>query len=411
MFKKLILITLLGFMVGSIYAQSVLPLSKENVLIFVEPFENMGLDKGQGWLTQGLPGFVKSTLADTDHLGTYLIPDFQVELVDRPHRLQDMIWKSVFQKRVDPDYETYLLLGSYVYAENQITVRMDLLSLGNTRVLAHFENTLPYTKLLSWKESMGDWVMTQLRLVDTPSSSKNSLPMLPDDVTPVPGISIKEQLTTLFDTRKRNESEDLKHKYQQQSRLKLGSQLEGLWHTIAYDPYLADIYDIQTLRQQYEPDSVRVSFKVSYRINPRILDEIEHFSNTRSGLVVKTESFEEHAFMDLGYIDAEFAAGVASGDWRMVPIISMGPERYANQRIFYHSFPRPITSPGEHYYNQGNFKQLLLAIPGVDALRIFAQEVQQDYEYSIIVGYDEMKSLDKIQVRFVTEQDLANQLK
>jgi len=88
----------------------------------------------------------------------------------------------------------------------------------------------------------------------------------------------------------------------------------------------------------------------------------------------------------------------------------MGPEKLPYRRVFYHSFPRPIDSPGKYYYNQGKFKQLLLAIPGVDALRIFAQEVQQVYEYSIVVGYDEIDRLDKIQVKFVSEQDLAGNL-
>ncbi len=411
MSKKLILVVVLALLTANVYSQEVLPISKENILVFIEPFEDHGPDKGQAWLKQGFPGFLRSTLSDTRHLQTYITPDFQASLIDRPHRLQNLIWKSVFQKQVDPDYETYLILGSYSYMENQITVRMDLLSLQNTRVLAHFENTLPYTKLLTWKGELGNWVLTQLRLKDNFGvQSSVKLPTPSADIAPLPGISLRDQLTTLFDSKQLNETEELHHKYEQQSRMKLGVQLETLWHDIAYDPYLANIHDIQTLRLQYEPDSVRVSFKVSYQINPRILDEIEHFSRTRSGLVEKTESFEGHAFMDLGYIDADFTKEIAGGDWRVVPIITMGSEEFAKRRVFYHSFPRPIESPGEWYYNQGKFKQLLLAIPGVDALRIFTQEVQQVYEYSIIVGSDEIKELDKIQVKFVNEQKLANEL-
>ena len=153
-----------------------------------------------------------------------------------------------------------------------------------------------------------------------------------------------------------------------------------------------------------------ISFKVSYRINPRILDEIEHFSETRSGLVEKTESFGGHSFMDLGYIDAEFTKAVAGGDWRIVPIVTMGPQRYANRRVFYHSYPRPVHAPSENYTNRGEFKQLLMAIPGVNALRIFVQGDQQNYQYSIVVGYNEIEYLDKIQVTFVPEQDLAGRL-
>ncbi len=411
MSKKLILLIVLALLMGNVYSQKVLPVSKENILVFVEPFEDHGPDKGQGWLVQGLPGFLKSGLADKEQLYTYIIPDLKAGLIDRPHRLQDVIWKSVFQKRVDPDYETYLILGSYSYLEGQITIRMDLLSLKNTRVLGHFEKTLPYTKLLTWKKGLGEWVLTQMRLADDPNQPLSAKgPVLDGDIAPLPGIALSDQLTTLFDTKQRNETEDLRAKYEHQTRLKLGNQLETLWHDIAYDPYLANIHDIHTLRLQYEPDSVRVSFKVSYRINPRILDEIEHFSQTRSGLVEKTESFEEHAFMDLGYIDADFTREIAGGDWRIVPIISMGPEDFPGRRVFYHSFPRPIESPGKYYTNQGKFKQLLLAIPGVDALRIFAQEIQEVYQYSIVVGYDEIKKLDKIQVKFVAEQDLAEKL-
>ncbi|MEA3285930.1 MAG: hypothetical protein U9Q77_00955 [Candidatus Marinimicrobia bacterium] len=411
MSKKLILLILLLLLCGNIYPQKILPVSKENILVFIEPFDNQSPGKGQEWLTQGLPGFLRSTLADTEHLHTYIIPDLQSGLVDRPHRLQNIIWKSVFQKRVDPMYETYLILGSYSYLEDQITIRMDLLSLRNTQVLGHFEDTLPYTKLLSWKESLGDWILTQLRLVDSYDQlSTTRVPALAVENAPLPGVALSEQLTTLFDKKQRNETETLRQKYDQQSRLKLGNQLETLWHDIAYDPYLANIHDIHTLRLQYEPDSILVSFKVSYRINPRILDEIEHFSRTRSGLVGKTESFEEHAFMDLGYIDADFTKEIASGDWRIVPIISMGAASDQHRRVFYHSYPSPIQSPGAYYFNQGKFKQLLLAIPGVNALRIFAQELQQDYKYSIVIGYDEIKYLDKIQVKFVAEQSLAKEL-
>lgn len=409
--KKLILVIVVSLLLGSIQAQERLPVSRKNILVFIEPFENYSPGGEQVWLQQGFPGFIKTGLSDTEYLHAYTIPDFQNDLVDRPHKLQDLIWKSVFQKNVDPNYETYLILGSYVYLEGSLGIRMDLLSLRDTRVLAHFEKEVPYTKLLTSKAELSDWVLSNLRFKESPESSKTtSGKMTHGDVAPLPGIALRDQLTTLFDTKKKNESEDLQRKYEQQSRMKLGAQLEQLWHDIAYDPYLANIHDIKTLRLQAEPDSVLVNFKVGYRINPRILDEIEHFSKTRAGLVDKTESFEGHAFMDLGYIDAEFTREIAGGDWRIVPIITMGPQKLPNRRVFYHSFPRPIESPGEYYYNEGQFKQLLLAIPGVDALRIFAQEVQQVYEYTIVVGYDEINKLDKIQVKFVAEQDLAKQL-
>jgi len=395
---------------GNVFSQEALPFSKESILIFVEPFEDHGPDYSQSWLSQGFPGFLNTSLNTSEELNAYKIPDFNAELMDRPHRLQDMIWKSVFKKRVDPDYETYLILGGYSYVEGEITIRMDLLSLKNTRILARFEKTLPYTELLAWKDGLGEWVLIQLRMSENTESSTLVAPLVTGSITPMPGVPFNDQMTKLFDAKQKNETEDLQRKYEQQSMMKLGTQLEKLWYDIAYDPYLAQIHDIYTLRLQHEPDSVLVEFKVSYRINPRILDEIEHFSKTRSGSVEKAESFEGHAFMDLGYIDAEFTRKIAEGDWRIVPIITMGPESFKQHRTFYHSFPRPIDPPGEYFYNKGQFIQLLMAVPGVDALRIFAQEVQQVYEYSIVVGYDEIDKLDKIQVKFVAEQDLARKL-
>jgi len=411
MIKKAVLYIFLGVLGSTVFAQEVLPVSNNNMLIFIEPFENHSPRSEQDWLSLGLPGFLKTGLADTELLFAYSIPDFQNDLVDRPHKLQDLIWKSVFQQSVDPGYESYLVLGSFHYVEGELAVRMDLLSLHNTRVIARFQEQVPYTKLLTWKGELSEWVLSSLRLNGQTDPLKvNKLSLSDKAVAPLPGIALRDQLNNLFDTKKQNETEDLQQKYAEQSRMKLGAQLEALWHDIAYDPYLANIHDIQTLRLQAEPDSVLVTFKVGYRINPRILDEIEHFSKTRSGLVGQTETFEGHAFMDLGYIDADFTREVAGGDWRIVPIISMGPPSLPFQRVFYHSFPRPIESPGEYYYNQGKFKQLLLAIPGVDALRIFAQELQQVYEYSIVVGYDEINKLDKIQVKFVAEKDLADHL-
>ena len=411
MHKKLMLVIVFGLLVAPAFSQEYLPVSRDNILVFVEPFENHSPRAEQSWLQQGLPGFIKSGLSEAQYLHAYSIPDFQTALVDRPHKLQDLIWKSVFQRTVDPSYDSYLVLGSFRYIEGQLSVRMDLLSLKNTRVLAHFEDEIDYTKLLTWKQEMSQWILSNLHLIDEPAtSSAPDIKKSKQDIAPLPGVAIRDQLTRLFDSKNKNESEDLQRKYEQQSRMKLGAQLEALWHDIAFDPYLANIHDIKTLRLQAEPDSVLVKFKIGYRINPRILDEIEHFSQTRAGLVGKTESFEGHSFMDLGYIDAAFTREVAGGDWRIVPIITMGPENLPYRRVFYHSFPRPIESPGDYYYNQGKFKQLLMAIPGVDALRIFAQEEQQVYEYSIVVGYNEIERLDKIQVKFVAEQDLVAKL-
>jgi len=398
-------------LLATLQAQEVLPVSTDNILIFIEPFTDQGVDPSQTWLSQGLPGFLQSTLSETEHLQPYQIGTFNSDLIDRPHKLQSLIWKSVFHRRVDPAYETYLILGSFAYLEGQLTLRLDLLTLKNTHVLAHYENTFAYTKLLSWKTEPGEWVKTQLRLAQAPKmAGAPTLPALSDAVAPAPRGSLQDQLTTLFNTKQEQATADLSPEIKLQSRQKLGHQLESLWHDIAYDPYLAKIHDIHTLRLQYEPDSVRITFKVSYRINPRILDEIEYFSATRAGKQAQSASFEGHTFMDLGYIDADFTNELAGGDWRIVPIITMGPPAYPQRRVFYYSFPNPIDPPGTFYYNQGKFKQLLIAIPGVSALRIFAQEAQEDYEYSLTVGYDEIGQLDKIQVKFVHEQDLSDQL-
>lgn len=408
--KILMFAIILVLTMGSTLAQEALPYSKDAILVFIEPFQDSGPDDSQAWLEKGFPGFIISALGNEDDLYPYLIHDFHEGLLDRPHRLQDLIWKSVFKKQVDPAYETYMLLGDYSYVDGQITIYMQLLALKNTQVMARFQKTMPYTELLGWKAELGSWVLSQLRLGPEVQSGSERKQVISDGVTPMPGVPFKEQLTDLFNTKQKKETEDLQRKYEKQSMMKLGTQLEQLWYDIAYDPYLARIQDVHTLRLQHEPDSVLVNFKVSYRINPRILDEIEHFSKTRAGLVEKTESFEEHAFMDLGYIDAAFTEKIAGGDWRIVPIITMGPESLPERRTFYHSFPRPIEAPGEYYYNKGEFKQLLMAIPGVNSMRIFAQERQQIYEYEIVVGLDEIERLGKIQVKFIAEQDLTKKL-
>lgn len=409
--KKLTIVLLILFLgAGTLFAQNDLPYSKESILLFIEPFEDRGPDPSQSWLAKGLPRFITSSLSDKKDLYPYPIIDFHAGLLDRPHRLQDLIWKSVFKKEVDPEYETYLLLGEYAYLDGQVSIRMQLLTLKNTRVISKFENSLDYAELLSWKEELGTWVLAQLRLSQE-GKLKGKVPRtVSQDATPMPGVPFNERLTQLFNKKQKKEVEDFQQKYEKQSMTKLGTQLEQLWYDIAYDPYLAKIQDLHTLRLQHEPDSVLVNFKVSYRINPRILDEIEHFSRTRAGLVEKTEDFEEHAFMDLGYIDAEFTEKIAGGEWRIVPIITMGTESLPERRTFYHSFPRPIDPPGEFHYNMGEFRQLLMAIPGVNSMRIYAQERKQIYEYSLVVGLDEIERLGKIQVKFVAEQDLAKKL-
>jgi len=198
--------------------------------------------------------------------------------------------------------------------------------------------------------------------------------------------------------------------YQRQSKAELGSQLERLWHDVAFDPYQAEIHDIHAQRYQHSPDSVLVTFKVTYRINPRILDEIRHFSKTRAAEIEKATEYKGHTFMDLGYTDQAFVDELTSGEWRLTPIISIGPPNYPQRRIFYHSDPMPIDPPTMWHTNVGGFRQLIMGLPGVNALRIYTMEEESTYTYQTQVGYDEMPILDKISVRFVLEKDLHRTL-
>ena len=386
------------------------PVSHDQVLIFVQPFENLSPRAYQPWLSNGLPGFVDNGIDQSSTLEIYRITPKDVGLLDRPHRLERLIWKEVFDLPVDNRYETYLLIGNYSYIDGELEIRMELMSLRDTRTLARYAKTFEYTKLLAQKDALGKWVHDQITLPGQERSVSEAVSSQPNRLGSLPGIAKRKRPALHAERGQAAIEQELPPVYAKQEAQQLGTQVEKLWQDIAYDPYLAEIQDLKTLRLQAEPDSVLVTFNVAYRVNPRILDEIEHFSRTRADQVESSSSFQGHTFMDLGYIDEDFVHSIAAGDWRMVPIISMGPKGFKGRRVFYHSFPRPLEPPSVRHINQGQFEQLLLAVPGVNSMRIFAREASSIYPYEIIVGLNELKGLDKIQVKFVAEQDLKANL-
>lgn len=318
---------------------------------------------------------------------------------------------ETFGREVDERYDTYLVRGSFSHLDEHLEVTIELYFMKTLHKADQLNLKDRYAQLKNWKVLMGDWLLERLERSSTVHTDLISADAFFPAKTPrVTETSLRGKLETLMERKSRSSSADLYGTYQQQSYEEMGSQLERLWHDVAFDPYLAEIHDIKAQRDRMEPDSVLIDFLVTYRINPRILDEIRHFTKSTPAVTTQEDKVQSHLFMDLGYTDQAFVEELAQGDWRLTPIVSVGPENYPGRRIFYHAEPRPIDPPTVYHLNNGQFKQLIMGLPGVNALRIYTLEESATYRYRTKVAYEEMPLLDKISVRFVLERDLHRQL-
>ena len=387
------------------------PFGTDHILVFIEPFRDLGPDTTQPWLEDGLRTFLTDGLADKRKVDVYPSTHYPEEWYQQPHRLQEAIWSATFERPVDERFETYLVRGTYSLVDEHLTVNMELYFLKNMHRADQLTLKDRYAQVGKWKRLLGDWLEQRIqtrRSVRTEVLSAQDF--FPAEKRQPVSTDLKQRLGSMLERKSRQNSTELFDEYQRQSRTALGSELERLWHDVAFDPYLAEIHNIHAERDRMEPDSVTVTFQVTYRINPRILDEINHFAGKKASLSQASGEYQGHVFMDLGYTDQEFIDHVADGTWRLTPIVTVGPPNYPERRIFYHSDPQPIRPPTRYHHSSGQFRQLLVGLAGVNALRIYTMEESSTYEYSTRVGHAEMPMLDKITVHFVLEKDLHRKL-
>ncbi len=409
--KFLPLFLLLLLPARCILAAEELPFATDHILVFIEPFVDQGPDTTQPWLEEGLSTFLRSALADERKLDAYSVPVQNAELYAQPHRLQDQIWADLFQREVDPAYDTYLVRGSYSLVDERLAVTVELYFLKSMHLADRLQLQDRYAQVSKWKALMGTWLIQRLAT----SSSVNTEVLAAEDFFPArsrhkPAADLQGKLEQILERKSRQSTTELFEEYERQSDEELGNQLERLWHDVAFDPYVATIHDIDAQRDREEPDSVQLTFQVTYAINPRILDEIHYFSRTRGAEISQEGVYQGYRFMDLGYTDQEFIHALAEGHWRLTPVITLGPENYPARRVLYHSDPMPIKPPSVYHHNQGQFHQLLMGLPGVNSLRIYTREEESTYRYTVRLGHTEMPFMDKIRVRFVLEKDLVRNL-
>ena len=98
------------------------------------------------------------------------------------------------------------------------------------------------------------------------------------------------------------------------------------------------------------------------------------------------------------------------GDWRAVPLVTMGKETYPHQRLFYHTPADIALKETADRQNMGLFKQLLVALPGVNVVRFYTIPDETTIRYTTTIGRNERQNLDKISVNFVRENQILDYL-
>jgi|FLOH01.1.fsa_nt_gi hypothetical protein len=351
--------------------------------IFIEPFLNTGTNPGPTWLSGTLLTVVETQLKIDENYLIYKTKAIPQENLERPFRLQRHLSKDVFGESALIDGIAFLLRGRYYVENNMVHLSLNLYDVHTMNLQNKIEISQPINGIYGLKTNLVNWVKVQLgaeiELSDMTDSSVKAMAPATKDIKPY------------WD----NTEGKKKNKVM---------ALQELWNTIMWDPYRVEIFDIQTRRDVYSPDSIYIDFQVKYAINPRIIDALEQFA-------IEQESAKEGElhffFSDMDYVDPVFYENLKSGMWRKYPVVSVGENTYAKQRKMVDG-PAILMTYGSPQYSRysGIFTQLLIGLPGVRSIQILANNHGITKAYSLKIGRDEMSKLNAINVKFYQENDL-----
>ncbi len=400
--KYWLLILVLGLSQNPLQAQPAPPVGVP--LVFIAP---LAADSSAPvWLGPTLTTTLKRAVEKQTKGAAFAIKAFPSELLERPFALKKRIWRELFQRPAPPGGENYLVVGRFRYVGDELNVSLQLYFLNNLHLVDHYQDRFPLSRLLKWERAVGQWFALNLKLGP---GDKRPMIQLPGTPPPPKGAgSLESTLSELEAARARRESTPLSRGYRQAQEQE--KALAKFWQDISHDPYQAEIHDIQTRRDPAHPDSLIISFKVTYCINPRILDALMAFYENYGEEPEKTGGYLVYTFEDLNFIPPDFLAELSRGSWRLLPIVSLGAPENPEGCLFYHSAPFQFQPQHSKAKYAGGFPQLILAVPGVSSLRLYVSGKAQTFSYEARIARQALEQLKKIQVRFLPEAELARWL-
>ncbi|MCF7798087.1 MAG: hypothetical protein K9N11_00010 [Lentisphaeria bacterium] len=386
-----------------------LPFKRTETVVLLAPMVDETPVQSPQWLADGLSAFLRDNLKPIHNLKVLTVRPVAADWLTNPAELRNRIWQANFNSKPLPGYDIYLITGKFGYRQDLVNVHLDLWYLRLGYKLDEFDFSDKYTHLLNWKGKLGDWAREAMgislagrsfgRPLDAASveyfgSKTTGTTAEIYQVTPTPYDADSLEGGLYADQRNR----------EQRSRM-----LRELWRNVLFDPYLAQIHDIHTRPNPYAPDSLVLSFQVTYVVNPRIANILTAFGRKNKGKTAITEEYQSATFIDLDY-DIPFVRELMRGDWRAVPLVTIGKENYPHRRVFFHTPADIAISSSRDRRNMGIFTQMLVALPGVNTVRFYTIPKENTVRYETIIGRNERAYLDKISVNFVRENQILEYL-
>lgn len=386
-----------------------IPFKRSQTVVLLAPMTDQTPQQSPAWLGSGLSGFIKDNLTQIQNLQVLNIKPIESGWLSQPDLLRQHIWRDNFGALPQNGYDIYIITGDFGYNQDLVNLHLDLYYLRLGYKLDEFDFSDKYTHLLEWKGKLGEWARETMGLSLSGRQFGRPLDAASVEYFGEPNRTVTADIYRVTPTPFNADSMGGGLYADQRNREQRSQMLRELWRNILFDPYLAQIHDITTKPNPYTADSLIVSFQVTYVVNPRIANILTAFGKTNKGLSDITGNYQRSTFIDLDY-NLDFVRELMRGDWRAVPLVAMGKEDYPHQRLFYHT-PADVTlkeTPDRQ--NMGLFKQLLVALPGVNVVRFYTIPDETTVRYTTTIGRNERKNLDKISVNFVRENQILDYL-
>lgn len=406
-----LILTLILFLSVKVWANpnSGIPFSRNQTVVLLAPISDQTPQQSPAWLAGGLTSFIKDNLTQIQNLQVLNIKPLEANWLAKPELLRQHVWRDNFGIQPQNGYDIYIVAGNFGYNQDLVNLHLDLYYLRLGYKLDEFEMSDRYTHLLQWKDKLGEWARETMGLSLSGRQFGRPLDAASVEYFGEPNRTVTADIYRVKPTPFNADSLAGGLYADQRNREQRSQMLRELWRNILFDPYLAQIHDISTKPNPFTADSLIVSFQVTYLVNPRIANILTAFGKTNQGLSDKTGKFQRSTFIDLDY-DLDFVKELMRGDWRAVPLVTMGKETYTHQRLFYHTPADIALKETADRQNMGLFKQLLVALPGVNVVRFYTIPDETTIRYTTTIGRNERQNLDKISVNFVRENQILDYL-
>ncbi len=386
-----------------------IPFKRTETVVLLAPIQDKTPEQSPAWLGGGLASFIKDNLSGITNLKVLNVRVVDPVWLTNSDVLRRHLWYDNFQSQPLNGYDIYLITGQFGYNRDQVNLHLDLYYLRLGYKLDEFDFSDKYTHLLDWKDKLGNWAREAMGISLSGRQFGRPLDAASVEYFSEPGRAASAKIYRTTPTPFKADTVAGGLYSDQRNREQRSKMLRELWRNILFDPYLAQIRDIVTRPNPYSPDSLDLSFQVIYVVNPRIANILAAFGKHNKGKIDITGKFQRSTFIDLDY-NLDFVRELMRGDWRAVPLVKVGKDGYSKQRIFYNTPSDIVVQQTRYKRSMGTFKQLLVALPGVNVVRFYTLPDETTLMYKLTIGRNERAQLDRISVNFIRENQILDYL-